>query len=521
MSESQSSWGSPDSAGESRPSGLRSLGLVLIGVLLTALVGGVGLFFGMGMSKDGTPTAVAPSVAPQVTAEPVAATTAPETAEEEQPDDLANDELAEEYGDSVFKVEATGCQTGSSGTAWVVDDHHLVTNWHVVNIDPTPEVVSRDGRTRLRGTVVGGSAEPDVAVIRVDETLDGPLAWAATDDLREGQEIVSLGYPAPEGDFAVAPSTIISFQMDDGTREAIRGDGALDRGNSGGPALTREGAVAGVATLMVQEANQLQMLPIIFTADALEATVNRMIADPQPVEAECEPTFGTLPDDWAPDFDDWSPDGPQAYGDDPALDELYDSCAAGDMAACDDLWWSSPSGSDYEAFAMSCGGAAADAAFGTCEMWAEWEQQEREWAEEEERAAEEEAQRQAEEEAEERRQQEEAAAALAALVDACQGGDMQACDDLQWEADYGSTEYDVAETCGGHYPDSWGSCVDREAEAAELQGLTSACLGGDMQACDDLYWAASPGSPEEAVAEDCGGMFPGDGGMCVYREENP
>ncbi len=98
---------------------------------------------------------------------------------------------------------------------------------------------------------------------------------------------------------------------------------------------------------------------------------------------------------------------------------------------------------------------------------------------------------------------------------------MQACDDLGWEADYGSAEWDVAENCGGHYADGWGSCVDRAVEAAVLQGLVTSCKSGDMQACDDLYWDASSGTPESAVANDCGGRYPGDGGMCVYRDENP
>ena len=37
-------------------------------------------------------------------------------------------------------------------------------------------------------------------------------------------------------------------------------------------------------------------------------------------------------------------------GDDPYLDELWDLCAAGDMAACDELYRLAPVGSDYEAF---------------------------------------------------------------------------------------------------------------------------------------------------------------------------
>lgn len=43
------------------------------------------------------------------------------------------------------------------------------------------------------------------------------------------------------------------------------------------------------------------------------------------------------------------------YGSDPALDELYDKCADGDYQACDDLYNESPSGSEYEDFADSCG----------------------------------------------------------------------------------------------------------------------------------------------------------------------
>ena len=44
-----------------------------------------------------------------------------------------------------------------------------------------------------------------------------------------------------------------------------------------------------------------------------------------------------------------------AYGDDPELDAMWDGCAAGDMDACDDLFWSSGVGTQYEAFATTCG----------------------------------------------------------------------------------------------------------------------------------------------------------------------
>lgn len=44
------------------------------------------------------------------------------------------------------------------------------------------------------------------------------------------------------------------------------------------------------------------------------------------------------------------------YGDDPALDRLWDACEAGDGQACDDLFFQSPFDSRYEEFGNTCGG---------------------------------------------------------------------------------------------------------------------------------------------------------------------
>ena len=56
-------------------------------------------------------------------------------------------------------------------------------------------------------------------------------------------------------------------------------------------------------------------------------------------------------------FGDFEPSsGAQSYGDDPELDALYDACAAGDGDACDDLYYQSPFGSEYEEFGNTCGG---------------------------------------------------------------------------------------------------------------------------------------------------------------------
>jgi hypothetical protein len=53
------------------------------------------------------------------------------------------------------------------------------------------------------------------------------------------------------------------------------------------------------------------------------------------------------------------------YGSDPALDELADSCEAGDFGACDDLFGQSEIDSSYEEYGDSCGGRNEPAGFCT------------------------------------------------------------------------------------------------------------------------------------------------------------
>lgn len=53
--------------------------------------------------------------------------------------------------------------------------------------------------------------------------------------------------------------------------------------------------------------------------------------------------------------DDLAFTGPNARGDDPTLDRLWDGCADGDGGACDQLFEDAPLGSDYERFGLTCG----------------------------------------------------------------------------------------------------------------------------------------------------------------------
>ncbi len=126
-----------------------------------------------------------------------------------------------------------------------------------------------------------------------------------------------------------------------------------------------------------------------------------------------EPTTGGCATTFA------SPDA-FAYGDDPRLDALYDSCANGDMIACDDLYWESPIDSEYETFGRSCGGGLEANGGGSC---AETQRGSDATYGDDPR--------------------------LDALYDSCADGDMAACDQLFWESPISSEYETFGNLCGG------------------------------------------------------------------------
>jgi hypothetical protein len=265
---------------------------VVAGVVLVAAGAAGGLLIGRSGSSERTEASPSAQTAPT--------TAAP-------PETLSDAELVETYGDAVWRVDVEGCGSTGSGSAFAIDARHLVTNAHVVGIDPTPTLTNRHGRS-VDGQVIWVSNEPDVAVIEVSGELEPTLTWAPTDELTEGDHLLALGYPLPAADFSATPGSIVSFQTIGGQREAIRTDAATDRGSSGGPALTEEGGVAGVVTLMDANPDGFQFVPVLFTEAALGKDVERFIAAPSNPEPDCSWVQDELPP--LPDWPDWHDDLP-------------------------------------------------------------------------------------------------------------------------------------------------------------------------------------------------------------------
>jgi S1-C subfamily serine protease len=137
---------------------------------------------------------------------------------------------------SVVRITAIACGLGVEGSGWVAKPHLVVTAAHVV-----------DGGNELRAN--GHPAQAlvvdqgqDIAVLRVPGLTAAPLPIA---DAKSGDPVAILGYPV-NGPFDARPGRVgnTADVLVEGTlREVTALSGLVRHGNSGGPAVDRQGRV--------------------------------------------------------------------------------------------------------------------------------------------------------------------------------------------------------------------------------------------------------------------------------------
>lgn len=147
--------------------------------------------------------------------------------------------------------DSGSCQRRLTGTGFVIEDDHVLTNAHVVA--GTDSVVLDTVVGVKRAEVVFYDPDVDIAVLRAPDLGIGPLSWAK-EELRLNDDAVVAGYPL-SGPFEATPARVRGRLNISGPdiyaqgrveREAYTIRAEVRQGNSGGPLLTTEGQVAGM-----------------------------------------------------------------------------------------------------------------------------------------------------------------------------------------------------------------------------------------------------------------------------------
>ncbi|MDQ3181841.1 MAG: trypsin-like peptidase domain-containing protein [Acidobacteriota bacterium] len=155
-----------------------------------------------------------------------------------------------------------GVQEGrGSGSGSVIDNQgHILTNYHV--IEGTQKLtVSLGGDKTYPATVVGGDADTDLAVIKIEPPPTGltVIQLSDSDKLAVGQKVLAIGNPFGL-DRTLTTGVISGLQRPIRARNdrpiegAIQTDASINPGNSGGPLLDKFGRMIGINSQILSPA---------------------------------------------------------------------------------------------------------------------------------------------------------------------------------------------------------------------------------------------------------------------------
>ena len=191
----------------------------------------------------------------------------------------------------VYVDSAGDSHTIQSGTAFFINENHVLTCWHVTHLDDetkaaateafgvdfvnsTPsglqlEVVVRRDMT-ITATELNGSEEADFAILELSQNLYDRtyLALGDSDDVVEAEDIYVLGYPSIADAFSDAniydsddvnvTSGVVSKQDTENAIPYIKHSAVTTFGDSGGPLLNAEGQVIGMNQDFIYQVTEVE-----------------------------------------------------------------------------------------------------------------------------------------------------------------------------------------------------------------------------------------------------------------------
>lgn len=179
-----------------------------------------------------------------------------------------------------------------SGSAFVWDANHVVTNFHVIEdmAQPFLTIKGSDGgrvtHVILPAMVVGADPLSDIAVLQVQDVpgaaagpgLLKPLRRGSSEGLMPGQQVFALGNPLGL-ESSMSKGVISGLQRtipSSGGRpiqHIIQTDTSINPGNSGGPLLNSDGEVIGINAAILSKTGGFSGVSLAIPIDTVEKNV--------------------------------------------------------------------------------------------------------------------------------------------------------------------------------------------------------------------------------------------------------
>ncbi len=173
----------------------------------------------------------------------------------------------------------------SIGSGFFIDERgYIVTNYHVIESEVNPEYegysrlyikTSEDSETKIPAKVVGYDSVMDLALLKAEITPKYVFQLGSSENLEIGDQIYAIG--SPLGLEKTITSGIISTTDRKITTmgTVMQIDASVNAGNSGGPAVSKEGLVQGVVFAGIEGSQGLNFaIPVEYLKNEVFALYN-------------------------------------------------------------------------------------------------------------------------------------------------------------------------------------------------------------------------------------------------------
>ena len=176
--------------------------------------------------------------------------------------------------DEARKATVTVFAGGGHGSGFIVSpEGYVLTNEHVVREARFVTVRLSNGR-EVVGDVVRVNSARDVAVIRLREQNLPATRMAVSYQPPVGTDVFAIGTPRRESLDTTMTRGIVSAYRDERGQKFLQSDVQIHPGNSGGPLVTADGRVVGIAVQGLMAGNASQNLNFFVPIDEAIAALN-------------------------------------------------------------------------------------------------------------------------------------------------------------------------------------------------------------------------------------------------------
>lgn len=173
-----------------------------------------------------------------------------------------------------------------SGSGFMWDDQHVVTNFHVIK-DAHRATITFADHSSCEASLVGAEPDFDLAVLRVegrDRSASAlkPLELGHSRNLQVGQRVYAIGNPfGLDQTLTMGIVSGLGREMRGVSGRTMRGlvqtDAAINPGNSGGPLLDARGRLIGVNTMIASPSGAFAGVGLAIPSDTVSRIVRQLV----------------------------------------------------------------------------------------------------------------------------------------------------------------------------------------------------------------------------------------------------